>query len=118
MSNGPWLSRLKDRALARAVRIFLNRQFSSLGRITELRLDTGSRVAEIDAELAGESLPIHARVAYRIEESEGRLFFLPVKIECSRAWVEEIAVRMMSGSALRIPIPGGLATVAVKALRV
>lgn len=113
-----FFSHLKDLAVATAVRTYLNHHFKSLGHMTTLRIDTESHTLELTADLAGESQPIEIKAAYRLEETDGALALVPTKVECSRAWIELLANQMVADGALRLPVPAGLATTAVKMLRV
>jgi len=112
------LSHLKDLALGRAVRVYLNHHFHSLGHMTTLRIDTDSHTLELTADLAGETQPIELKAAYRLEETDGTLALLPTRVECSRAWIELLARQLLADGALRLPVPPGLATTAVKMLKV
>jgi hypothetical protein len=113
-----WRSRIKDHALAGAVRLFLNHKFKSLGKMTTVRLDTQNHILELTAELAGESQPIEAKIAYRVEETHGAASLVPTEIECSRKWIELLAGQMMADGALRLPIPTGMAATAAKMLQI
>ena len=109
---------LKDRALAGTVRLILNHKFKSFGKVTTLHLDTQAHLIELSVELAGETQPIAAKIAYRLEEQDGVTSLVPTKVECSRPWIELLAAQMLSDGALKIPVPQGMAATVVKMLGV
>jgi hypothetical protein len=113
-----WLSRLKDRALAETIRLFLNHRYKLLGKMTTLRLDTESHTIEVSADLVGETQPIDAKIGYRLEELDGRLNFVPTKVECSRPWMELLATEFLGDGTFRVPVPAGLASAVVKMLKI
>lgn len=111
------LSRLKDLTVSRLALAYLNHHFKSLGHMTTLRIDSESHTLEISADLIGETQPIEAKVAYRLEEQDGAMTFVPTKVECSRPWMEMLAAQMLASAPPRVKVPDGLPSTLVKMLK-
>lgn len=86
------LRHIKDMGLSAALRLALNEKFSRYGRITALRLDTGSHRLGLDVLLEGES----EQTALGVEQYEllrdGDVAVIRLgRISSSRPWLERIA---------------------------
>jgi len=99
------------------LRAFINHKIKRFGKMTSLNIDSRTKRIEITAELAGETEPLTIRATYAIEQTEEGLVLSPSNVETSREWMTELAREFLKTQAVRIPIPGGLPTAAVKILK-
>lgn len=100
------------------IRAYLNHEFKRLGHMTSLIIDSANKSLALTADLAGEKEPIDVRVRYRIEEEEGRLYFIPQDVDCSREWINVLADQFLASQPAKVEIPHGLAAAVVKMLRI
>lgn len=99
------------------IRTCLNHEFKRLGKMTHLSIDSAQKHLSITADLAGEKEPIAITMGYHIEQEDGRLYFTPQNVECSREWLTVLAGQMLASQPLRVEIPRGLASTVVKLLK-
>lgn len=100
------------------IRTYLNHEFKRIGKMTSLTIDSAHKSLALTAHLAGEKEPVDVRMRYRIEEEDGRLYFFPQDVECSREWLTVLAEQMLKAQPVRIEIPHGIASAVVKILRI
>lgn len=100
------------------IRTYLNHEFKRIGHMTSLIIDSANKSLALTADLAGEKEPLDVRMRYRIEEEEGRLYFIPQDVDCSREWLTVLADQMLKSQPVRVEIPHGIASAVVKMLRI
>ena len=86
--------------------------------MTTLHIDTHAKHISLTANLLGETEAIDARMTYAIEESDGRTFFIPHELNCSREWLSLLAQQMLKDNVIRFEVPNGIATTVVKMLKI
>ncbi len=99
------------------LKAFINHKIKRFGKMTTLQIDAASKTIELTAELAGETAPLIVRASYEIEQTEAGLAILPSNVTTSREWMTVLANELLKSQAIRLPIPAGLPTAAVKVLR-
>jgi hypothetical protein len=55
---------------------------------------------------------------YVIEETDGRLFFVPQELDCSRQWLSLLGQQLLKDNVIRFEIPEGIATTVLKILKI
>ena len=85
--------------------------------MTTLHIDTDAKHIT-DRKSSGETEPIDARMTYLLEENDGRTFFVPLEIDCSRQWLALLAQQMLKDNVIRLEIPSGIATTVLKMLKI
>lgn len=86
--------------------------------MTTLHIDTQEKHISLTANLLGETEPIDASLTYTLEESDGRTFFVPTELNCSRRWLSLLAQQMLKDNVIRFEIPSGIAVTMVKVLKI
>ena len=99
------------------LRAYLNHEFKRLGHMTNLSIDSANKSLSLTADLAGEKEPITVQMRYHLEEQDGRLYLTPQDVQCSREWLTVLAEQMLKSQHLRVEVPPGIASTAVKILR-
>lgn len=99
------------------LKAFINHKIKRFGKMTTIQIDSASKTIEFTAELAGETAPIAVRASYQIEQTEAGLAILPSNVTTSREWLTVLANEFLSSQVVRLPIPSGLPSAAVKVLR-
>ena len=100
------------------LKAFLNHKIKDFGKITTLHIDTHEKHISLTANLLGETEPIDASLKYTLEESDGRTFFVPTELNCSRQWLSLLAQQMLKDNVIRFEIPSGIAATMVKVLKI
>jgi len=100
------------------IRTYLNHEFKRIGHMTSLIIDSSNKSLALTADLAGEKESLDVRMQYRIEEEDGRLYFIPQEVDCSREWLTVLAEQMLKSQPVRVEIPPGIASAVVKVLRI
>jgi len=109
---------MRNRITSQLLRAFLNHQIKDFGKMTTLHIDTQEKHISLTANLLGETEPIDASLKYTLEEGDGRIFFVPTELNCSRQWLSLLAQQMLKDNVIRFEIPSGIATTMVKVLRI
>jgi hypothetical protein len=99
------------------IRTYLNHEFKRLGKMTHLTIDSTRKNLSLTADLAGEKEPIEVRLDYHIDQEDGRLYFTPQNVQCSREWLTILAAQVLESQPTRVEVPQGLASTVVKLLK-
>ena len=110
--------RMRNRITGQLLKAFLNHKIKDFGKMTTLHIDTQEKRIQLTANLLGETEPIDASLKYTLEESDGRTFFVPTELTCSRQWLSLLAQQMLKDNVIRFEIPSGIAATMVKVLMV
>jgi hypothetical protein len=109
---------MRNRITSHLLRAFLNHKIKDFGQMTTLHIDTQEKHISLTANLLGETEPIDASLTYTLEESDGRTFFVPTDLNCSRHWLSLLAQQMLKDNVIRFEIPSGIAVTMVKVLKI
>jgi hypothetical protein len=109
---------MRNRITSKLLKVFLNHQIKEFGKMTTLHIDTQEKHISLTANLLGETEPIDASMKYMLEESDGRTFFVPTELNCSRQWLSLLAQQMLKDNVIRFEIPSGIATTVLKMLKI
>ena len=109
---------MRTRITSHLLRAFLNHKIKDFGQMTTLHIDTQEKHISLTANLLGETEPIDASLTYTLEESDGRTFFVPTELNCSRHWLSLLAQQMLKDNVIRFEIPSGIAVTMVKVLKI
>jgi hypothetical protein len=109
---------MRKRLTSQLLKAFLNHKLKEYGKMTTLHIDTQAKHISLTANLLGETEPIDARMKYVLEESDGRTFFVPQELDCSRQWLSLLAQQMLKDNVIRFEIPDGIATTVLKMLKI
>ncbi len=109
---------MRNRLTSQLLKAFLNHKLQEYGKMTTLHIDTQAKHISLTANLLGETEPIDASMKYMLEESDGRTFFVPQELDCSREWLSLLAQQMLKDNVIRFEIPNGIATTVLKMLRI
>ena len=109
---------MRNRITAQLLKAFLNHKIKEFGKMTTLHIDTQEKHISLTANLLGETEPIDASLKYTLEESDGRTFFVPTELTCSRQWLSLLAQQMLKDNVIRFEIPSGIAATMVKVLKI
>jgi hypothetical protein len=109
---------MRNLVASHLLKAFLNQKLKEYGKMTTLHIDTDAKHIALTANLLGENDPIDARMTYALEESDGRTFFVPRELDCSRQWLSLLAQQMLKDNVIRFEIPQGIATTVLKVLRI
>jgi hypothetical protein len=109
---------MRNPVTSHLLKAFLNHKLKQYGKMTTLHIDTDAKHISLTANLLGETEPIDARMTYLLEENDGRTFFVPLEIDCSRQWLALLAQQMLKDNVIRLEIPSGIATTVLKMLKI
>jgi len=109
---------MRSRLTSQLLKAFLNHKIKKYGKMTTLHIDTQEKHISLTANLIGETEPIDASMKYALEESEGRTFFVPKELDCSRQWLSLLAQQMLKDNVIRFEIPSGIVTTVLKMLKI
>jgi hypothetical protein len=109
---------MRNRLTSKLLKAFLNHKLNEYGRMTTLHIDTQAKHISLTANLLGETEPIDASMTYTLEESDGRTFFVPHELNCSREWLSLLAQQMLKDNVIRFEVPSGIATIVLKMLKI
>jgi hypothetical protein len=96
-------SAAKDAMTGAAARKFLNDRMERYGSVKNLRLDSKAKSVEVTCELDGEVTPVTIGGRYEVEESGGKKFVRPLKLTCSRPWLERALQDYVVGRRFEVP---------------
>jgi hypothetical protein len=92
---------------------YLNGRYSSIGKISNLKVDAAARKVFMEIGLHGESEPLQVTIErYEVTEKEGRLFLEVLEFKASRAWVSALAPLLLKDRKFALPEFAKLAFVA------
>jgi hypothetical protein len=109
---------MRNRLTSQLLKALLNHKLKEYGKMTTLHIDTQAKHISLTANLLGETEPIDASMKYVLEESDGRTFFVPQELDCSRQWLSLLAQQMLKDNVIRFEIPNGIATTVLKMLKI
>ena len=92
---------MRNRITGQLLKAFLNHKIKDFGKMTTLHIDTQEKRIQLTANLLGETEPIDASLKYTLEESDGRTFFVPTELTCSRQWLSLLAQQMLKDNVIR-----------------
>jgi hypothetical protein len=111
-------SPMRNRLTSQLLKALLNHKLKEYGRMTTLHIDTQAKQISLTANLLGETETIDASMTYTLEESDGRTFFIPHELSCSREWLSLLAQQMLKDNVIRFEVPSGIATTVLKMLKI
>jgi hypothetical protein len=114
----PLQSPMRNRLTSQLLKALLNHKLKEYGRMTTLHIDTQAKQISLTANLLGETETIDASMTYTLEESDGRTFFIPHELSCSREWLSLLAQQMLKDNVIRFEVPSGIATTVLKMLKI
>ncbi len=83
---------------------YLNRRYSSIGKVSILKVEPAARKVFAELLLQGESEPIQVTVErYELTESAGRLFIEVLEVKASLAWVNALAPLLLKDRKFVLP---------------
>ena len=109
---------MRKHLTSQLLKAFFNHKLTEYGKMTTLHIDTQAKHISLTANLLGETEPIDASMRYMLEESDGRTFFVPQELDCSRQWLSLLAQQMLKDNVIRFEIPDGIATTVLKMLKI
>jgi|SoimicMinimDraft_13_1059741.scaffolds.fasta_scaffold09154_2 hypothetical protein len=109
---------MRSRFTSHLLKAFINHQLKEYGKMTTLHIEPKEKQISLTANLLGETEAIDARMKYVIEETDGRLFFVPQEIDCSRQWLSLLGQQLLKDNVIRFEIPEGIATTVLKILKI
>ena len=109
---------MRNRLTSHLLKALLNHKLKEYGRMTTLHIDTQAKQISLTANLLGETETIDASMTYTFEESDGRTFFIPHELSCSREWLSLLAQQMLKDNVIRFEVPSGIATTVLKMLKI
>jgi hypothetical protein len=94
----------KDRAVAAAAKVLINRKIANFGEVTELRLDNQRKTAGLELQLKGEALPISLEIGSYELSAEGNQDFVSLwELRSSREWITIVLNEYIVGK--KFPVP-------------
>jgi hypothetical protein len=114
----PTSTPMRNRLTSHLLKALLNHKLKEYGRMTTLHIDTQAKQISLTANLLGETETIDASMTYTLEESDGRTFFIPHELSCSREWLSLLAQQMLKDNVIRFEVPSGIATTVLKMLKI
>lgn len=104
------LQEMKDKALAVAIRTFVNERYGKYGHIEDIQIDTHRNRFTMQALLKGEIAPVTAVVEqYDFEKRDGEVFLVLKRISASREWLSNLLAELATGKQFKLP--GALAAI-------
>lgn len=98
------LSKMKDMALSKGVKIAINMQIKEYGEMLKLNLDSNNKSIEAEIMLDGEREPLTVHVErYEMTEENGRHFLKIHGVTTSRTWINTVASSYLDGKTFEIP---------------
>jgi hypothetical protein len=83
---------------------YLNRRYSEVGTVWELKLDLEAKRISLEIELKGETEPVKFTVErYEVSESDGKLFLEILDITASRQWLQALTPLLLKGKKIALP---------------
>jgi hypothetical protein len=83
---------------------YLNRRYSSVGKVLSLKIDKTARKVCIELELNGESQPVQVTIErYELIETNDGLFLEIKELSSSRAWLTSLAPLLLKDK--KFPLP-------------
>jgi hypothetical protein len=94
----------KDVAVAFSARAFANSRLRGIGEMTELSIDTKTRVVRVLLELLGEAEPIEIHIKeYRLKRAGRAALLTVLEATASRRWLAEALRQFVVGRSFPIP---------------
>jgi hypothetical protein len=95
---------MPDSMIAQSARDYFNRNYSAIGTITSLEINTTQRRASVDLELKGEMQPVHIAIErYELSTSDGKKFIELKEVTASREWIVQLARQCLIGKKFVVP---------------
>ena len=101
--------RSKDATLALTARVAINIKLHSIGKVTELSVDTKTKQVRIRLELLGEKEPIDVEVLRYSLKEKGQMTYITIEeATSSREWLTVALREFIVGRDLMIPAKAGV----------
>jgi hypothetical protein len=97
------LSKLKDSAVALAIRVAFNHRYKRYGTMAKLTLDLTDRRVEGDILLKGEPAPIHFAAEFELADTPAGPTVTVHNPVLSREWMQLLARDLVAGRPLPLP---------------
>src|SRR5262249_54784859 len=102
------LHRSKDATLAFTTRVAFNTKLRSIGKMTELSIDTKEKRVRVRLDLLGEEQPIDVEVLrYSLKEKGETTYITIEEVTSSREWLTIALREFIVGQDLAIPAKAG-----------
>lgn len=99
-----FLQRTKDATLAFTARVAINKRLNSIGKMTELSIDTKNKRIWIRLELAGENEPIEVEILRYHLKTQGETAHITIEeASASREWLTVALREFVVGQEVTIP---------------
>jgi hypothetical protein len=96
--------RSKDAALAFSARVAINKWLNTIGKMTELSIDTKNKRMWVRLDLNGEKEPIEVEILRYTLKTEGETAYITVKeANASREWITTVLRDFVVGQDIAIP---------------
>ena len=83
---------------------YLNRRYSDIATIRELKLDLDAKRISLEIGLKGEAEPVKINVErYEVSESDGKLYLEVLDVTASREWLNALAPLLLKGKKIALP---------------
>jgi hypothetical protein len=94
----------KDRAVSKILALAVAPMIGRYGKLISLRLDTSSRIIDLEILLKGETLPISVRMIDYGMITEGERHFVTCgKVSVSREWMKILAEELLQDKVFELP---------------
>ena len=98
------LTSLKEKSLAAAAKVFINRQIAKIGVLTRLEIDCRKRAIRGELDLRGEQSSVVISVgSYDLSEADGVSYIALHDVNASREWIGALLSQYLAGQKLQIP---------------
>ena len=93
-----------DPVVGWGLREYFNRNYKSLGTMTNLQIDSTNKRATLDLELKGETQPLRVTINCYELTSVGDKSFIEIKeLNTSREWINSLAGGFLKGRKFEVP---------------
>ena len=90
--------------IEQGAREYLDQHFSSVGTVTALKIDSNRRQITLDAELKGETQPLHVVIdSYEITNTSEGTFIEIKQLTASREWMTALASTVLKDRKFKVP---------------
>ncbi len=98
------MRRIKDRALAKGLALFIEYKLKGIGTMIECHLDSANRSLRFRLLLKGEKEPIDVTIGkFYIKPNENESVIELYDISASRAWITALAKEYIEGKPFALP---------------
>ncbi len=98
------MRRIKERALAKGLALFIEYKFKGVAKMVECHLDSQSKSLRVKLLLQGEKEPLEVKIGrFHIYEERGESFIELFDIATSREWITFLAKEYIEGRPFVLP---------------